>query len=383
MTADIDQLLSTAHRASLVRLCTAVSGSPSAAEDLVQETLLEAWRHRDKLTDTAGADRWLAAIARNVCRRWLRRQGLEAGRVVPHDCALDDVDAGAQQESAADRVEIRALLGPALSSLPSTTRDVLIHRYVHDASHTEIANRLGLSAQATAMRASRGKAALRLELAPHLREPEHAAPPAVEAVATGWARTPVWCTSCGRSTLVMRHDPAGRAVSFRCERCCTDPGELSHHYRLDAPVLSRVLGDLSRPAVAMVRAREWAWEYFQGGAQRGQVACTRCGRPVPLRSFVGAQGQHGRAGLYAACPACRHEVCTSTHGMAMASPAARRFLGDHPRARIVNTRPTRHCGVPASRVVVCDLSGQHRLDLILAASNLRLLEVRQAIPTNA
>jgi RNA polymerase sigma factor (sigma-70 family) len=383
MTADIDRLLSRAQRASLVRLCTTVSGSSDAAEDLVQETLLEAWRHRDKLTDPTGADRWLAAIARNVCRRWLRRQGMEASRVVPDGCAPKDGDARAQQEADADRVEMRALLGPALSALPGTTRDVLIHRYVHDASHAEIGSRLGLSAEATAMRASRGKAALRLALEPHLREPEHAASTAVEAVATGWVPTPVWCTSCGGSTLVMRHDHAARAVSFRCERCSTDPAELSHHYRLDAPVLSRVLGDLGRPLVAMRRAQEWAWQYFQGGAQRGEVACTRCGRHIPLRSFVRAQGQHRGSGLYAACPACRHEVCTSTQGMAMASPAARRFLGDHPRARIVNTRATRHGGVPASRVIVCDVSGQHRLDLILAASNLRLLEVRQATPTNA
>jgi RNA polymerase sigma factor (sigma-70 family) len=383
MTADIDQLLSTAQRAALVRLCTTVSGSSGAAEDLVQETLLEAWRHRHKLTDPAGADRWLAAVARNVCRRWHRRQAVEASRVVPDGCAPKDGDAGAQQDAEADRVEMRALLRPALSALPSTTREVLIHRYVHDASYAEVGNRLGLSAEATAMRASRGKAALRLALEPHLREPEHAERPTVEAVTTGWAATSVWCTSCGRSTLVMRHDVAARAVSFRCERCSTDPGDLSHHYRLDAPVLSRVLGDLSRPVVAMGRAREWAWQYFQGGAERGQVACTRCGRQIPLRSFVPGQGRDGGSGLYAACPACRHDVCTSTQGMAMASPAARRFLGEHPRARIVNTRATRHCGVPASRVALSGSSAQDRLDLIFAASNLRLLEVRQATPANA
>jgi RNA polymerase sigma-70 factor (ECF subfamily) len=62
-----------AERARLVRLCAVLTGDAEAAEDFAQETLLEAWRHRHKLTDTCGADRWLTAIARNVCLRWSRR----------------------------------------------------------------------------------------------------------------------------------------------------------------------------------------------------------------------------------------------------------------------------------------------------------------------
>ena len=46
-----DQLWSPAQRARLVRLCTAVVGDASAAEDLAQETLLTAWRLQHRLTD--------------------------------------------------------------------------------------------------------------------------------------------------------------------------------------------------------------------------------------------------------------------------------------------------------------------------------------------
>ncbi|SRR6266487_245669 len=58
------------ERSRLVRLCTQLSGSSEAAEDLAQETLYEAWRHRDQLHDPQGQVRWLTAIARNVCLRW-------------------------------------------------------------------------------------------------------------------------------------------------------------------------------------------------------------------------------------------------------------------------------------------------------------------------
>jgi RNA polymerase sigma-70 factor (ECF subfamily) len=69
-----------AERARLVRLCACLTGNSEAAEDLAQETLVEAWRHAHKLHDPSGRDRWLAAIARNVCRRWLRARGRELAR---------------------------------------------------------------------------------------------------------------------------------------------------------------------------------------------------------------------------------------------------------------------------------------------------------------
>jgi hypothetical protein len=54
----------------LVRLCTQLTGSSQAAEDLAQETLYEAWRHRDRVHDPQGQVSWHNAIARNVCLRW-------------------------------------------------------------------------------------------------------------------------------------------------------------------------------------------------------------------------------------------------------------------------------------------------------------------------
>ena len=54
------------ERVRLVRLCARLSGSNTAAEDLAQETLLEAWRSREKLSDLEGIAPWLSAIARNI-----------------------------------------------------------------------------------------------------------------------------------------------------------------------------------------------------------------------------------------------------------------------------------------------------------------------------
>src|SRR3954468_5154805 len=72
------ELWDDAARRRLVRLCERLTGDRDAAEDLAQETLLEAWRNVHKLHDPAGADAWLAALARNGCRRWARRRGGDA-----------------------------------------------------------------------------------------------------------------------------------------------------------------------------------------------------------------------------------------------------------------------------------------------------------------
>jgi DNA-directed RNA polymerase specialized sigma24 family protein len=43
-----------AEHARLVRLCTHLTGDRDAADDLAQETLIEAWRQQHKLVDPQG-----------------------------------------------------------------------------------------------------------------------------------------------------------------------------------------------------------------------------------------------------------------------------------------------------------------------------------------
>lgn len=57
------------ERARLVRLCAKITGDRIIAEDLAQETLLEAWRHIDNLRSQDKLPQWLSGIAHKQMRR--------------------------------------------------------------------------------------------------------------------------------------------------------------------------------------------------------------------------------------------------------------------------------------------------------------------------
>ena len=285
------------ERARLVRLCAAISGDSEIAEDLAQETLLEAWRHRHKLTDTHGTERWLAAIARNVCLRWSRTRSR-----LPVPVAELPEPAAPAEDGIAELLEL----------LPPESRDPMVQRYVDDRTHREIASSLGISSAAVSMRLTRGKQSLRQALA----EAE-------------WRPSGSTCPQCGLRKLLMRRTPS--EIEFTCPSCARS--DVLVRYPLDNPQFARLVGGLHRPTAMFRRVGEWALHYFSGGAGAG-AACTRCGLPVTVRAHVREEGNRG---LYVRCDGCGEEVWSSLVGLAGGLPAVREL---RPR-RLVQVREER------------------------------------------
>jgi RNA polymerase sigma-70 factor (ECF subfamily) len=323
-------------RRRLVRLCATVSGDRFAAEDLAQETLLEAYRNAHKLHDPSGADRWLAAIARNVCKRWQRRRVRETE--LRDDHLVTELEL--------DRAELADLLDRALALLPPDTRDALVHRYVHDLPHAEIGELLGVSEDAVSMRLARGKVVLRRLLREEAESFGWVVP------GDDWRETTVWCSACGARKLVALVEPAPGFVRFRCPGCA--PSSLSTELRLANPFFAQLAGGLVRPAAILTRVATWSRQYFSTPVR----PCTRCGRDVRIERFAVEWGR----GLVASCGACGEEVSSTLRGQALASDAARRFRRDHPRTRAL---PERDDG---DRVVVRleDVASSATLDVVFA-----------------
>lgn len=140
--------------ARLLRQAVALCRDPSAAEDLVSETLLQAWKSLANFNETCRLSTWLYAILLHRYQKSLRaarsrprplaslpladaqrhreaHEGLPSGDVSPSEAI-------AQEEEAA---EIRS----AVESLPEKHRQVILLRFFEDASLEEIATVLDCS----------------------------------------------------------------------------------------------------------------------------------------------------------------------------------------------------------------------------------------------
>ena len=193
-----------AYQRELFVHCYQMTGSVQDAEDLVQETLLRAWRAADRFDARRASLRtWLYRIATNACLNALaRRRGrpLPSGLVGPsadpeHPLVRGQVETwlqpfpdtllGAERDDpatvVATREQLRLALIAAWQLLPPRQRAIVILRDVLDFSAAEVAAMLETTPAAANSALQRARARLR---ALALREDQIAEPaePAARAL---------------------------------------------------------------------------------------------------------------------------------------------------------------------------------------------------------
>jgi RNA polymerase sigma-70 factor (ECF subfamily) len=115
-------------------------GQVEAAEDLVQETMLRAWRKLAELPDNAvSIRRWLFTVARN-----LAIDAVRARQSRPAETCGEDVTWIRSTEDNFGGLLDRAALRQALLQLSPEHRTVLVALYYRDASVAEAARGLGI-----------------------------------------------------------------------------------------------------------------------------------------------------------------------------------------------------------------------------------------------
>jgi RNA polymerase sigma-70 factor (ECF subfamily) len=141
-------------RAQLRRL---VHGDHARADDLAQETFLQAWRKLDQFRGEARFSTWLYRIAYS---RFLmaRRKGAEASGVT---------DSGASEppQSPGDTAHLRIDIERAMLRLSEAEQAVLLHTAQMGLSHEEAAYVLAMPLGTVKSHARRGKDKLRMALA--------------------------------------------------------------------------------------------------------------------------------------------------------------------------------------------------------------------------
>ena len=125
------------------------------AEEVVQDTFLNAYRGLAQLEDATKFKSWLGEIAQNCGRNWLRKQ---RGDTV----SIDEVNEQMLQtaDSSDERLiqqEQRELIRRTMETLPQKDREIAQAYYLEGASYDELTSTHGLSYNAIAFRLSRAK----------------------------------------------------------------------------------------------------------------------------------------------------------------------------------------------------------------------------------
>jgi RNA polymerase sigma factor (sigma-70 family) len=154
-TVDFDGLYRD-YAPSVYRYTYAVLGNHADAEDVTQQTFMNAYRACAQGTKPRKAENWLLRIAHNEVRRQLRRNQRQA-----HERQITEEVAQPQSErsdpSLADVLR-------ALQALPATQRSALVMREFEGRSYAEIAQILGISQSALEAHIFRARRALAEQL---------------------------------------------------------------------------------------------------------------------------------------------------------------------------------------------------------------------------
>ncbi len=142
------------HMSSLLRFALRLTRSPSAAEDLVQETLMLAWRCFHQLESRDRARAWLFGILLNAFRVQLRK-----AKARPETLELSDATCSAIASSQ-NHLEVLQ----AFNRLGSDHRTVLMLSTVEGFTCREIADMLSVPLGTVMSRLSRAREALRIAL---------------------------------------------------------------------------------------------------------------------------------------------------------------------------------------------------------------------------
>ena len=125
-------------------LAARCGGDEALAEELTQQTFVEAIRNRDRFDGRSDVVTWLCAIGRNKLVDHFRRHGRDARR---HDQLVAEVrlraDAPWRTHETRDAVET------AMAILPADQRLALLFRYLDGFSVREVASAIGRSEKAT------------------------------------------------------------------------------------------------------------------------------------------------------------------------------------------------------------------------------------------
>jgi RNA polymerase sigma factor (sigma-70 family) len=156
-----------------------LSLSPADADDILQESVLRAFRGFDALR---GSDvkSWLLAIVRNCHLTAIKQRHRRALVPLPEEHDAQDghamIAATPDPESESIRRDEGRALTQLMAKLPAEYREILILREVEDMSYREIAAVISVPVGTVMSRLARARAALKVQWSQEIAGDHHAVP---------------------------------------------------------------------------------------------------------------------------------------------------------------------------------------------------------------
>ena len=123
----------------MLAYATRLTGDRAAAEDVVQETLVRAWKHADDLLEGKGSVRgWLLTVARNIVTDRARARAARPAEVAEVE------DRPPVEGDHSEAVVNTMVVLDALHQVSPEHREVLVQLYYRGHSVTEAAKELGV-----------------------------------------------------------------------------------------------------------------------------------------------------------------------------------------------------------------------------------------------
>lgn len=238
----IDELLRI-HERSVYRFGLRMCGNEDAARDVLQETLLAAFKNLRGYRGDAALSTWLYQIARSFC---MKQRRLTQGQPRTHESTdakeAREVPAPVSgQDERAHARQMAELIQVAMASLSAEAREVLVLRDVEGLSAEESAEVLEISVPAVKSRLHRARAALSAQLAAVLEAPQGTPCPELTAELSAAAEEKVDQAMCERV----------EAHLARCARCNEACESLKRTVSMCRAIPG---GDVPAPVKAAVRA---------------------------------------------------------------------------------------------------------------------------------
>ena len=161
------------HNRLLFRTARGIVDDDAEAQDVVQETYLQAFTGLQSFRGDASLGTWLVRIAINVAISVQRKKGRQvqlderaelANEPSPENEMAFSTPASESPDTLADRSQVRDLLQDAIASLPVIYRSVFVLRAVEEVSVEETAFCLGVSTETVKTRFLRARGMLRDKL---------------------------------------------------------------------------------------------------------------------------------------------------------------------------------------------------------------------------